>query len=354
MSLSPHALVHTRNIVANWRAIGALVPGSEAGAVVKANAYGHGAGPVATALHEAGCRTFFVAYVEEGAELRSIVGGDATILAFNGAGPNDADIVRESAILPVINSIPALRDWLALPNTPDYAVHIDTGMNRLGVRVEDVGELAELTAHAPPGHIMSHLVDSDDRSQPINERQLARFTEAASHFPEAIKSFSNTGGCFMGRAYGFDVARPGIGLYGGGPPAPAGVTALLPGMTLEAPILTVQSVSAGETVGYGATYTLDQARTLATVALGYGDGFPRSATNSGYATLGGIKCPIVGRVSMDLITIDVSDAPDLAKPGQFAQFIGAAVPLEDQARRAGTVGYELVTGLGHRVRRIYD
>ena len=113
-------------------------------------------------------------------------------------------------------------------------------------------------------------------------------------------------------------------------------------------------MSAGETVGYGATYTLDQARTLATVALGYGDGFPRSATNSGYATLGGIKCPIVGRVSMDLITIDVSDAPDLAKPGQFAQFIGAAVPLEDQARRAGTVGYELVTGLGHRVRRIYD
>lgn len=353
MSLSPQALIHTDNIVANWRTIGGIVPGAEPGAVVKANAYGHGVGPVARALHQAGCRTFFVAYVEEGAELREIIGADATIMAFNGAEPEDAELVGANAITPVINALPALKDWLALGDTPDYAVHIDTGMNRLGVRLEDLAALKSLTGAKPPVHIMSHLVDSDDRSRAINTQQLERFREAASGFPEAQKSFANTGGCFLGAAYGFDMVRPGIGLYGGGPPTPEGIT-LKPGMTLEAPILTVQKVQPGETVGYGATYKLEAPRTLATAALGYGDGFPRSASNKGHASLGGILCPIVGRVSMDLITIDVTQAQDLAKPGAFAQFIGAEVLLEEQAARAGTVGYELVTGLGHRVRRIYD
>lgn len=353
MSLSPRARIHLDNIVANWRTIGALVPRSETGAVVKADAYGHGAGPVAKALQAAGCRTFFVAYIEEGADLRSILGDEATILAFNGAEAEDADNVRTSAILPVMNSIPALRNWLSSPDAPPYAIHIDTGMNRLGIRLEDLDTLAELTADHPPLHVMSHLVDSDDRSNPLNETQLKRFSNAVDRFNGAARSFANTGGCFMGEPYGFNVMRPGIGLYGGGPPSPDGVE-LKPGMTLEAPILTVQTVQAGETVGYGATHTFDEPRTLATVALGYGDGFPRSASNSGIASIGEAACPIVGRVSMDLITIDVTGAEALAKPGAFAQFIGSEVLLEEQARRAGTVGYELVTGLGHRVRRIYD
>ena len=353
MSFSPRARVHLQNIVANWRTIASLVPESEAGAVVKANAYGHGVAPVARALHEAGCRTFFIAYVEEGAELRAAIGEEASILAFNGAEPADADLIRANRITPVLNALPAIKNWLELPDAPDYAVHIDTGMNRLGVRMKDVAELAALTASRPPVHAMSHLVDSDDRSRAINGQQLVRFQQAASHFPQARKSFANTGGCFMGQEYGFDIVRPGIGLYGGGPPLPEGVS-LRPGMTLEAPILTVQSVQPGETVGYGATHTFNTARTLATVALGYGDGFLRAAGNKGTASLNGIACPIVGRVSMDLITVDVTQAADLAKPGAFAQFIGAEVLLEEQARRAGTVGYEIVTGLGHRVRRIYD
>lgn len=353
MSLSPRARIHLDNIVANWRTIGALAPASETGAVVKANAYGHGVGPVAKALQAAGCRTFFVAYVEEGTELRDAMGDEATILAFNGAGPDDADLVRASAIIPVMNSVPALRDWLSRPDAPPYAIHIDTGMNRLGIRLEDVGTLGELTAALPPLHVMSHLVDSDDCNNPLNGVQRDRFMEAASRFDGAALSFSNTGGCFMGEDYGFTIMRPGIGLYGGGPPCPEGVE-LKPGMTLEAPILTLQTVQAGETVGYGATHRFDAARMLATVALGYGDGFPRSASNSGLAMIDGIACPIVGRVSMDLITIDVTNAQALAKEGAFAQFIGPDILLEDQARRAGTVGYELVTGLGHRVRRIYD
>jgi alanine racemase len=353
MSLHPRALVHTDNIVANWHAIGALLPGAETGAVVKANAYGHGVEPVAKALHAAGCRTFFVAYIEEGYEVRRLLGKDAAILAFNGANVADADDVQRHDIIPVMNSVPAAKDWLTLARVPAYAVHIDTGMNRLGIRMEDIDAFCALCDERPPVHVMSHLVDSDDRSNRLNGQQRQRFLDAAARFPDARKSFANTGGCFIGGDYSFDVARPGIGLYGGGPPVPDGIT-LKPGMTLEAPILTVQTVQTGETVGYGATHSISQPRTLATVALGYGDGFPRSASNKGYATLGGAPCPIVGRVSMDLITIDVSDAQNLAKPGQFAQFIGADVPLEDQAARAGTVGYELVTGLGHRVRRIYD
>ena len=353
MSLHPRARIHLANIVANWQTIGGLVPQSETGAVVKANAYGHGAGPVSRALHGAGCRTFFVAYVEEGAELREHVGPDADILVFNGAQEEDRTSVRAARLIPVLNSLPALREWLSYDHTAPYALHLDTGMNRLGIRAEDLDAVLSLTATSPPVHVMSHLVDSDDPDCPLNTRQCNRFRELSQSFAAARKSLANTGGCYLGQMYGFDVTRPGIGLYGGGPRAPEGVT-IRPGMTLEAPILTVQTVRAGETVGYGAEWTFDISRCLATVALGYGDGFPRSASNRGYASLGGTPCPIVGRVSMDLITIDVTAAQALAKPGAFAQFIGPEVPLEDQAKRAGTVGYELVTGLGHRVRRLYD
>ena len=353
MSLTPRARIHLGNIVANWRAIAALTPDSEPGAVVKANAYGHGVRPVAKALQDAGCKTFFVAYVEEGVELREAVGPQPAVLVFNGAESADRDVLQQARLVPVMNSIPALTEWLSDAAAGEYAVHIDTGMNRLGIRAEDVPQMLNLSRQRPPVHVMSHLVDSDVPDAAINARQLALFGELAAAFPSARKSFSNTGGCFLGAAYGFDVIRPGIGLYGGGPKPPAG-TQILPGMTLEAPVLTVQRVSAGETVGYGAEWIFDSPRTLATVALGYGDGFPRSATNKGYASLGGMPCPIVGRVSMDLITIDVTAAAGLAKPGAFAQFIGSEVPLEDQAKRAGTVGYELITGLGHRVRRIYE
>lgn len=352
MSLQPRARIHTANIVANWRAISALTPQSAPGAVVKANAYGHGVAPVARALHEAGCRTFFVAYAEEGAELREAIGGRADILVFNGADGADRAVVREAGLIPVMNSIPALREWLSGGEQP-YAVHIDTGMNRLGIRPQDVPELAALSQACKPVHIMSHLVDSDMAGHPLNTRQCYSFRDLSSLFTMARKSLANTGGCYLGQMYGFDVTRPGIGLYGGGPVPPQGVS-ILPGMTLEAVILTVQQAAPGESVGYGADWTFDSPRILATVALGYGDGFPRSASSRGYASLGGVRCPIAGRVSMDLMTIDVTSAQGLAKPGAFAQFIGPEVPLEDQAKHAGTVGYELVTGLGHRVRRIYD
>ncbi|MEM5517240.1 alanine racemase [Henriciella sp. AS95] len=353
MSLHPRATIHLDNIVANWRTIGALTPASETGAVVKANAYGHGVAQVAGALHNAGCRTFFVAYVEEGAELREAVGPDAKIMVFNGAQEEDRTLVRDAQLVPVLNSLPAIDEWVSYNRTIPFAVHIDTGMNRLGVRPDDVARMLDLTRGTALTHVMSHLVDSDDPKCPLNTRQCYTFGDLIRPLTSIQSSLANTGGCFLGQMYGFDVTRPGIGLYGGGPRPPEGVD-ILPGMTLEAPILTVQKARPDETVGYGATCELKQDTLLATVALGYGDGFPRSAGNQGVATLGGIRCPIMGRVSMDLITIDVSAASDLAKPGGFAQFIGPDAPLEEQAKCAGTVGYELVTGLGHRVRRLYD
>lgn len=353
MSLHPRAQIHLANIVANWRAIAALTPGSRPGAVVKANAYGHGALQVGKALFEAGCRDFFVAYMDEGIELRDVVESDARIFVFNGADPKDHKQVKAAGLIPVMNSMIDINDWRRWGAPSDFAVHVDTGMNRLGVRIQDLSRLVEATRIDRPVLVMSHLVDSDAPGDPVNAHQLALFRDAVEALPKMSRSLANTGGCYLGPDYGFDITRPGIGLYGGGPAAPSGTT-ILPGMTLEAPILTVQNVQPGETVGYGGDWTFSEPRTLATVALGYGDGFPRSASSRGYASLGGIACRIVGRVSMDLITIDVTSAADLAIPGAFAQFIGPEVPLEDQAKRAGTVGYELVTGLGHRVRRIYD
>lgn len=353
MSLHPRARIHLDNIVANWRTIGSLTADSETGAVVKANAYGHGVAEVGLTLHRAGCRTFFVAYVEEGAQLREAIGADAEIIVFNGAQHEDRTIVQDAALVPVMNSIEALEDWLSYNRTEPYAVHIDTGMNRLGVRPADVPRMFDLIRGTPLSHVMSHLVDSDDPQCVLNTRQCYTFGDLILPLTRVRSSLANTGGCFLGQMYGFDVTRPGIGLYGGGPTPPEG-TILRPGMTLEAPILTVQTAGPDETVGYGATRELRHETLLATVALGYGDGFPRHASNRGFACLGGIRCPIMGRVSMDLITIDVSAASDLAKPGAFAQFIGPEAPLEEQARCAGTVGYELVTGLGRRVRRLYD
>lgn len=353
MSLVPRARIHLDNIVANWRTIGALTPSSETGAVVKANAYGHGAKQVCQALYAAGCRTFFVAYVDEGVTVREAIGPEADILVFNGVSHDNFETVDRAALIPVINSLPELEGWLSYNRTKPYAVHLDTGMNRLGLRPEDYAAFRQLSAGSNLIHVMSHLVDSDDPGCPLHTRQHSDFRDLSAALASARKSLANTGGCYLGQMYEFDVTRPGIGLYGGGPRPPEGIV-MRPGMTLEAPILTVQNVPSGETVGYGATHTLDNDSVLATVALGYGDGFTRHASNKGYATLGGIACPIVGRVSMDLITLDVTAASHLAKLGAFAQFIGPDVPLEEQARRAGTVGYELVTGLGHRVRRIYE
>ena len=357
MSLSARARIHLPNIVANWRTVRDAGGNSVCAAVVKADAYGHGLGPVSQALHDAGCDHFFVAHAFEGEAVRSQLGSHATIYVLNGPDPYEEPLYRANALTPVINSdhqFQLLVSWLQTGGKlrDGYALHFDTGMNRLGLPAGDASEIAAATADIPPAMIMSHLACSDDKANAMNGFQLAQFHTIAEHFPGIPTSLCNSDGVWIGPAFQHDLLRPGIALYGGGnPPAE---TELHPGMTLEAPLIQVKSVQAGETVGYGATHRFKTAARIAIAAIGYGDGFPRSASNRGYATIEGQRCPIVGRVSMDLVTIDVSAATKLARPGVFAQFIGPDVPLEEQASLAGTIGYELTTGLTPRVTRIYE
>lgn len=349
----PRADIHLGALVANWRRLAALAPASETGAVVKADAYGHGLAEAGRALAGAGCRHFFVAYPHEGVALRAAVGAGPQVHVFHGTASGDDTeglaAMVEHGLTPVLNDLAGLALWLGAAPARPYGLHIDTGMNRLGLRPDEVGEAVNLTAERPPALVMSHYACADAPDDPMNARQAETFARLAAAFPQARPSLCNTAGLFLGGQMAGAVNRPGIGLYGGGtsPLQPELEAAL----TLTAPVLTVKTVPAGESVGYGATARLGREATLATVALGYGDGFPRSLGNRGFGVIAGTEVPIVGRVSMDLITLDVSAAKTFAKPGARVEFIGAAARLERQAALAGTLGYELTTRLGPRVER---
>ncbi|MEO1642088.1 MAG: alanine racemase [Pseudomonadota bacterium] len=357
MSLRPRARIHLSNIADNWRTLAAANQGGMTGAVIKADAYGHGLSQVAETLHDAGCDHFFVAHAFEGEAARRALGPNAVIYVLNGPSPYEEAAYRKNALTPVINSdqqFQALVTWIQtggkLPK--GYALKFDTGMNRLGIPAVDAPELAEAVKGMEPALILSHLACSEEADNAMNQFQATRFEAICNLFPNIPTSLANSGGTYLGAAYTQALSRPGLALYGGGHP-PVNLT-LKPGLTLEAPILQVRTIEAGESVGYGATYRATEPHLLATVSLGYGDGFPRSASNKGFATIDGHRCSILGRVSMDLITIDVTSVSKLARPGVFAQFIGPDAPLEEQAALAGTIGYELTTGLVPRVTRIYE
>jgi len=357
MSLRPRARVHLNNIADNWRTLSAHCGSAQTAAVIKADAYGHGLSSVAETLDSAGCEYFFVAHCFEGEAVRKTVGPHAVIYVLNGPSPYEEPIYRQNRLTPVINSdhqFQTLVTWLQSAGDfrNGYALHFDTGMNRLGLPLADAEQLSEATKDHPPSLIISHLACSESASNAMNTFQREQFEQITEKFPGVSTSLSNSGGVWLGTPFHGNLTRPGIALYGGGQP-PADQP-LKPGMTLEAPILQIRVVEAGETAGYGATHRFTKRTPLATVALGYGDGFPRSASNKGFATIDGTRCPIVGRVSMDLITIDISAATGLARPGVYAQFIGPEAPLEEQAALAGTIGYELTTGLTPRVTRIYE
>nr|WP_070958997.1 alanine racemase [Hyphomonas sp. Mor2] len=357
MSLRPRARIHLANIADNWRSLHEAQTSGVVAAVVKADAYGHGLARVAETLHDAGCDHFFVAHGFEAEQVRATLGSHPNIYILNGPSPDEEALYRENALTPVINSsfqFRTMAEWLVdgvrMPR--GYALHFDTGMNRLGLPARDAADLAEATDGRDPVLIMSHLACSEDAQSGMNAHQAEALAAISEAFPGIALSLANSGGVWLGKNYHHSLSRPGIALYGGGHPPDSGT--LKPGMTLEAPILQIRQIEAGETVGYGATWRAAEPTLLATLAIGYGDGVPRSASNKGFASLGGKRCPIVGRVSMDLITIDVTNAADLARPGVYAQLIGPDAPLEEQAALAGTIGYELTTGLTPRVKRIYE
>ena len=350
MSSLPRATVHLANIVANWRTMAALQPQAKTAGVVKADAYGLGAAQVAPALAKAGCDTFFVAYTEEGAVVRKAVGPGPAIFVLNGPIRADIEAYRFHDLTAVLNSDAHVALWAEAGGLP-CALHFDTGMNRLGLKPERLATDGNTLRALNPVLIMSHLACADEPDHAMNEAQRTAFDTIAAAFPGVPASLANSAGCYLGRDYGYQLTRPGLALYGGTQP-PARIQ-LQPAVTLEAEILSVFDVKAGEGVGYGATFTAPQDMRLATVGLGYADGVLRSASGCFIGWLDGVPCPVAGRISMDLITIDVSKAQPGAKAGQRVEFLGPHAKLEDQAARANTLGYELLTGLGPRVERLY-
>lgn len=350
MTSRPRATVHLSNIAANWRTIDRLSPGATTAAVVKADGYGLGAARVSRALARAGCESFFVAHLEEGVAVRSAVGTAARIFVLNGPMSGEMRPYREAALTPVLSTAEQVDIWARSPRGA-CALHFDTGMNRLGLTPSILKHQRDALQKLQPVLVMSHLACADTADHPLNAAQLKAFTDIASAFPDIPASLANSAGCYLGKSYTFDLTRPGLALYGG-TLAPSGIK-LKPALTLEARVLSVFHANAGESVGYGATHTLTAPATLATVSLGYGDGMPRSGSNKLIGYYDGIPCPVLGRVSMDLITIDVSKAQGEVKAGARVEFLGKHAKLEDQAARAGTLGYELLTGLSNRVERVY-
>ena len=348
----PRATIHLENIDENWRTLGALHPDAEAAAVVKADGYGHGAGPVATALQTAGCQSFFVATVDEAVSLRLAIGEGSDIFVLNGASEEDMQAISINGLTPVLNTLDQIRFYRAasLREITPACLHFDTGMNRLGLKPEDARSVKTMLDGRPVGWVISHLSCADEPENPINSAQLETFSGPRTEWPNAVHSIAATASCFLGPEYGLGMIRPGIGLYGGGPHAEP----LKPGMTLEAPILSIFEAKDGETTGYGASHTLRGTRRLATIAIGYADGIIRSASNKCVVYINGERAPMVGRISMDLITIDVSNVTSPLAPGIMVEILGSNAHLETQAKSAGTLGYELITGLSTRVQRIYE
>jgi alanine racemase len=337
--------VDTDAIVANWRFFQKRAPTAETSAVVKADGYGLGAVEAATALAKAGARTFFTATCGEALEVRTTFGNGPRIFVLNGATPEDAGKIEAAALIPVLNSLDQLKVW---DGRAPFALHIDTGMSRLGLAPEDLKAAASALTSAPE-LVMSHLACASDLGHEMNMRQCSRFVAAAALFPRAPLSLAATAGALIGPDFHFDMIRPGIGLYGSGG-LDAGNPALSTAVTIEAPILQVREIGAGETVGYGASFTAPKKMRCATLAIGYADGYLRSLSGRGYGVLGGQKLPLLGRVSMDLVVLDVTDCAE-ARPGAWVEFLGPNVPLDELAPLAGTAAYELLTTFAGTVRR---
>ncbi len=347
-------------IAANFKTAQRLAGTATAAAVVKADAYGTGMAEVAPALVQAGCDTFFVARLEEGLSLRPLA-PQARIFVLDGAQPDSVPALISYRLTPVLNSTGEIAGWGAAARATrtclDAAINIDTGMNRLGL---PSGELATLAAdHAKRLEgirlvlLMSHLACADDGEAKLNHLQLDRFKTALAMLPPAPASLAATGGMMLGRDYLFDMVRPGVGLYGGNP-RPEKPNPFLTAVRLTASILQLRRADKGETVGYGATFRTKRPSLLATAGVGYADGLPRAISNRGAGTVGGVRAPVVGRVSMDLVILDVTDVPGTIATGMDVEFFGDTIPLEEIASAANTISYEILTSLSHRATRVYE
>ena len=350
-------------IEANWRALSRRATPAECAAVIKADAYGCGVEKVAAHLAKAGCRTFFVADLGEARRVRSVA-SEPAIYVLNGIIPGAAAAFPDLRARPVIGSMAELAEWDAFCTGQDWhggaALHVDTGMNRLGVSVNDAAALAPRIRAENHGItlLMSHLACSELPEHPLNARQISVFREVRVLYRGVPSSLANSSGIFLGASAHCDMVRPGVALYGVNP-IPGQSNPMRAVIDLQARIAQVRTVPRGETVGYDGAWTAKRATRIAVAAVGYADGYLRAASASdeapgGEAIVAGKRCPFAGRVSMDLIAIDVTELPEGAvRRGDFATLIGDEITVDAVASAAGTIGYEVLTGLGRRYHRIY-
>jgi alanine racemase len=354
--------VDLAQIGANWRTLADGVRPAQCGAVVKADAYGLGAARVIPALWSAGCRAFFIATPDEAGAAAALV-PNAAVFALDGLVSGSAKVLDRVGAIPVLSSIQEVREWSAYARTHNRrlpaALHVDSGLNRLGlseVEIQVIAMDSSLLAPIDLRLVMSHLASADDPADPKSEAQRIVFDHLRARLPNAPASLAASDGLMLGPAYHYDLVRPGYALYGG-QAFKGGQTPVRPAVSIAARVLQVRDVAPGETVGYSGTWRAARPSRVAVVAAGYGDGIARALGSNGHAGgrvgIGGAIAPIVGRVSMDLITVDVTDVKRPVERGDLATFVGPGLTLEAMGTAAGTIGYEVLTRLGTRFHRRY-
>ncbi|WP_264196575.1 alanine racemase [Microvirga lenta] len=353
-------------LASNWRALREQAAGSETAAVVKADAYGTGIEQAVPALQRAGCGTFFVAHLSEAIRARAAAPG-AAIYVLNGLLAGTGPTYADHDLRPVLGSSEEIEEWAGFCRAQGRrfkaAVHVDTGMNRLGLTVreglvlKDRPELKDFE----PALLMSHFVSAEESDNPLNRRQIEAFQAIRQTLPGLPASLANSSGIFLAAKPHFDLVRPGYALYGGNP-TPDRDNPMRPVVGLEARIVQLRWIEPDETVGYNGRWTALERRRVATISVGYADGYPRSASNrgnsgetvlAGMALVAGHPCPFAGNVSMDLIAVDVTEVAGRVKRGDTVTLIGGTLTVDEVGRRAGTIGYEILTGLGSRYTRTY-
>jgi alanine racemase len=347
-------------IAANYRLLVARAAGAVVAGVMKADAYGLGMDRVAPALVRAGCRVFFTAHLDEGVRLRGIVPADCTIHVLHGPPPGTAADFVAHRLIPVLNDPGQVREWSALcarlGRRLAAAVQVDSGMSRMGLSPADLaalGDPRDWLAPFEPVLLMSHLACADVPDHPMNARQRERFDAIRATFPAIRASLANSSAVFLGADFRYDLVRPGAALYGINP-QPGQANPLRQAVSLDARIVQVRTIAAGDAVGYGARYVADGPRRIATIGVGYADGWLRALSGRGFAYVDGVRVPIAGTVSMDSITLDVTGIPDARlAPGMTVELLGPNQHVDAVAAEAGTIGYEVLTRLGGRFERIY-
>src|ERR1700744_4113192 len=350
-------------IIANWRKLEKTAVPAECAGVVKANAYGCGAEQVSKALAGAGCKTFFVATLDEARVVRTAL-PQATIYALDGFFQNTGEAYARIDCKPVIGDLNELAEWDMFCRRSGWnggaAIHIDTGMNRLGLTITEAQGIIPRINAGDHGItlVMSHLASAELVNNSTNAKQLTAFREIASHFTNVQASLSNSSGIFLGGAFQFDLVRPGAGLYGVNP-TPEADNPMQGVVDLKARIIQIRNVERGESVGYGGTWTTRRPTRLAIVSAGYADGFFRAGgsndgTRGAEVVVAGKRCPVAGRISMDLIAIDVTDLDkNVVRRGHMVTLIGEGITVDELAHHFGTIGYEVLTNLGRRFARVY-